>query len=90
MLSAPTTHDPFEAVAVHAAALEGTVKLARELVLAQRAVDLSGLDRDVGLLCARAFDLPPEQGSRAGLLLRTLAAAVDSLTSALKEAAGAG
>ncbi len=58
---------PENRVQLHAAealagSLTNTVRLARAMTEARRAVDLSGLEEQVGLLCAKALDLPPEQG----------------------------
>jgi hypothetical protein len=45
-----------------AAGLLRTVRIAAALVAAGRTVDLDGIDDLIGRLCARALDLPPEQG----------------------------
>ncbi len=65
------------------------LRLARGLVTAGRAVDLAGLDRMVGLLCARALDLPPEEGRRLRPRLAALLAELDGLGSALAAASDA-
>jgi hypothetical protein len=40
------------------------VGIARALVEAGRAIDLTGIDGQVGLLCAKSLDLPPDDGRR--------------------------
>jgi len=50
------------AVSRQADAVAGMLRVARALRRADRPVDLTGLDGLVGLLCARALDLPPAQG----------------------------
>jgi hypothetical protein len=40
------------------------VGVARALVEAGRAIDLTGIDSQVGLLCAKSLDLPPGDGRR--------------------------
>jgi hypothetical protein len=40
-----------------------TMRIAAALIEAGLRVDLSGLDDWMGLLCARALDLPPKQGA---------------------------
>ena len=45
-------HDPIAAVHALAAELTNTIDLARALAESGRAIDLTGLDRRVGLLCA--------------------------------------
>ena len=55
------------------------VTVARSLIEADRAVDLTGLDRRFGLLCAKALDLPPEDGRALRPDLIGLLALVDAL-----------
>ena len=47
-----------------------TLAMATELAVAGRWMDMTGLDRTVGLLCATALDLQPGEGrlARAGLI----------------------
>lgn len=53
-----------------------TLRVARSLLQNGRQVDVEGLDRIIGVLCARTLDLPPEQGRtlrpRLAILLREL------------------
>jgi hypothetical protein len=63
--------------------LENSIAVARTLVEAGHAIDLTGFDRLVGLLCAQVLDLPPED---AGLFkddLSGLLASVDALSCSL-------
>jgi hypothetical protein len=53
---------PLRDVEAIAEGVAATLRVAHGLVEARRRVDLAGLDRMVGLLCARALDLAPEQG----------------------------
>ena len=51
-----------------------------------RTVDLVGLDRGVGLFCAKALDLPHEQGLALRAQLTALRAEIDQLTEAIRRA----
>ena len=57
---------------------------ARVLVEHERRIDLAGLDRGVGLLCAKALDLPPDSGRSVRPHLLALLAEADRLTEALE------
>ena len=61
---APTMSDAarMAAVAGLAERVAGTLLLAAALAEAGRRLELEGLDRMVGLLCAQALDLPPALG----------------------------
>lgn len=63
--------------------LRNAIKVAHTLLAAERTIDLSGFDRQVGLLCAQTLDLPPEQGRALCDDLTALLAAADALTAAL-------
>lgn len=54
--------DPCSAVQDGIAAVASTLRLARSLLETGRIIDIDGLDRMIGVLCARALDLPSEQG----------------------------
>ena len=69
-------------------AVARVVMLARALASRGRVVDLAGLDQQVGLLCARALDLPPTQGRAARPRLLGLRAELDALAAALRPAEG--
>lgn len=53
---------PLDASKSLASSLSGTVEVSKALVRSGRQLDLSGLDVLVGLLCAKALDLAPEEG----------------------------
>jgi hypothetical protein len=63
--------------------LTNIVGVARALVEAGRDVDLAGLDRQVGLLCAKTLDLPPDEGRRLRPRLIALSATVETLLRAM-------
>ena len=73
-----------------ATALRRTVALARALASGGRSIDLAGLDGQVGLICARALDLPPEQGRTIREELEAVLAEVDDLAAALRLPLSAG
>jgi hypothetical protein len=60
-----------------------TVEIARRLVEGGKQVDLAGLDSQMGFVCARALDLPPEEGRALRPALLELLQAVDALSAAL-------
>lgn len=60
-----------------------TVGIARNLVQAGKRVDLTGLDAEMGFVCARTLDLPPEDGRALQPDLIGLRAAIDVLTASL-------
>ena len=60
-----------------------TLQIVRSLLTAGRQVDIEGLDRVVGVLCARALDLPPEQGRMVRPNLAILLIELDTLSVAL-------
>ena len=83
-MTGPLPPPPDTASAVTATdGIVATVRIARALVQAGRQVDLGGLDRMVGLLCARVLDLPPEQGRTLRPRLLALLAELDELNGAL-------
>jgi hypothetical protein len=63
-----------------------TLSVARGLVEAGRYVDLAGLQDEVGLLCAKALDLPPAEGRAIRGDLAALLARVEALSGALLHA----
>ncbi len=77
-------HDAVTDVASLSKALHDTVNLAAGLATGGRRVDVSGLDRSVGLLCAKALDLPPAEGRTACALLFSLLNRIDALSVALR------
>ena len=85
----PFDSSDFEAVASKAVIamseeLARTMCVARALVEHGRTVDLAGLDRGVGLLCAKALDLSPPAGREVRSYLVTVLVEVDRLTEALR------
>ncbi len=66
------------------AAVASTLRLARSLLGTGRAIDIDGLDRMIGVLCARALDLPPEQGRIVRPNLALLLMELDTLSIALQ------
>jgi hypothetical protein len=75
---------PIERVRAGVAALRRTASLARALAQAGRPIDLAGLDGQVGLVCARALDLPPEEGRLMRGELQALLSEVDALAASLR------
>ena len=63
--------------------VSATLRIARGLIEGHRQVDLAGLEAMVGWLCARALDLPPEQGRALRPRLALLLTELDDLTGAL-------
>ena len=61
-----------------------TLRVARGLLENGRRVDLEGLDRVIGVLCARALDLPPQEGRSIRPRLALLLADLDALSLALQ------
>ncbi|HYZ64881.1 MAG TPA: hypothetical protein VE650_20710 [Acetobacteraceae bacterium] len=61
------------------------VSIAAALVASRRHVDLAGLNRAVGLLCAKALDLEPGQTGAVRVELIRLAAKLDALSLAIRE-----
>ena len=79
----PTPETPSEQVAALAQGLTGTLALARALAESGRRIDLTGLDSQVGLLCARALDLDPAEGRAVRVALIGLRAELDALAASL-------
>ena len=76
-------YDPIAAVRALAEELTGTVGLACALAESGRAIDLTGLDRRIGLLCAKALDLPSDEGRRVRPRLIALSGSMDALSQVL-------
>lgn len=79
-MAADIQHAPLQALLSFLEDMHNTVTIVRRLVENGRPVDLAGLDRQIGLLCAKALDLPVEQGRslRPGLI--RLLAEVDAVS----------
>jgi hypothetical protein len=65
-------------------ALTRTIDLARALAEAGRAIDLAGLDGQVGLLCAKSLDLPRAEGHAIRPRLIALSGAIEALSRVLR------
>ena len=63
--------------------LRNEVVIARNLIETGHTVDLRGLDGQMGLLCAKALDLPPEEGRSLRPPLISLLGVVEALIEAL-------
>ena len=61
-----------------------TLRIARGLRQNGRPIDITGLDRLIGILCARALDLPAEQGRSVRSQLAMLLTELDALGVALQ------
>ena len=82
-MSLTEPHDPIAAVRGMAQELRKTAEFARALVESGRAIDLTGLDHEVGLLCAKSLDLPPEEGRRIRPHLIALSGVMEALSRVL-------
>ncbi len=65
--------------------LAKTLRIAKALLQSGRTIDLMGLEMMIGLLCARALDLPPEHGRAVRPELMTLRNETDALIALLAE-----
>ena len=77
------SYDLLASVRAMADELTETVGMARVLASSGRVVDLTGLDQDVGLLCAKSLDLSPDQGRSLRPSLIVLSVAMDTLSRVL-------
>lgn len=83
----PANSDPDAAVAAITAAVEQlteTLVLARVLVQSGAAIDLSGLDREIGDLCAEAIALPRAEGRDMASPLADLLTEIEQLERAME------
>jgi hypothetical protein len=76
-------HSGIEAMRGLGANLSHLLRMTRALVTGGREVDLKGLEHQVGLLCAKTLDLPPEEGRELRPVLAGLLADLDSLSVAM-------
>ena len=83
MMSDDASHDSANAVRDFADELTKIVGVARALAESGRAIDLSGLDRQVGLLCAKSLDLTPDEGRRIRPRLIVLSGSIEALSRVL-------
>ena len=86
LLAPPGDMDDKAAAAVDALTdnLMGVLGVARALAACGRSVDLAGLNASVGLLCAKALDLPSDHGRRLRPKLALLRNDLDALSTALR------
>jgi hypothetical protein len=82
-MSDANQHDPVVAVSVLADELANTIGTACALAEAGRAIDLTGLENRVGLLCAKSLDLPPDEGCCVRPRLIALSDAIEALSRAV-------
>ncbi len=73
-------YDASAGVAALSEAARHTVEVAACLAASGRRVDLKGLDHTVGLLCAKALDLPAADGRAARPGLFALLTKIDALS----------
>jgi hypothetical protein len=74
---------PLAAVRACLEQLGHTVGIALRLVCAGKQVDLTGLDAEMGFVCARTLDLPPDEGRALRPELLGLRSEIDALSAAL-------
>ena len=77
-------HDPVAAQHALAEQVRNTVAIARALAGMGREVEIVGLDRMVGLLCAKTLDLPPDDGRAARPGLSAILAEIELLNATLR------
>jgi hypothetical protein len=82
------TSAPLQELRAFADGVTQTLCVARGLVEAGRYVDLAGLEDQVGLLCAKALDLPPEDGRAVRGDLFAVLARLEALSTTLLRASG--
>jgi len=80
------TSAPLAELRAFADTVTQTLSVARGLVGAGHAVDLTGLEDQVGLLCAKALDLPPAEGRAMRTELIALLARLEALSVAMLSA----
>jgi hypothetical protein len=64
--------------------IDRVLNLALALTQSGRRVDLSGIDRQVGILCAQSLDLPPALGRALVPCLQSQIAVIDQLFAAIR------
>ncbi len=78
---------PIEAVCALTDELVNVLNVAKSLLEAGHSIDLTGLNDQVGLLCAKSLDLPPDEGRRVRPRLIVLSGSIEALSRALQKAA---
>jgi hypothetical protein len=76
-------HSGIDSMRGLADSLSQMLRMTRALVAGGRSVDITGLDRQIGLLCDKTLDLPPEDGRTLRPLLVSLLTDLDALSSAV-------
>jgi hypothetical protein len=77
-------HDPEQEMLALAEQTLHIINVATALAGSARPVDLDGLQAQVGLLCAKALDLPPGKTGFAKLELRRLVRSLDALEETMR------
>lgn len=77
-------YDPEAEILALSAQTARMVAVAQTLVASQRYIDVQGLQDHVGLLCAKALDLPSSKTGFLKLELKRLSSALDELTATLR------
>ena len=85
-MHANATSSPLVELRTFADGVMQTLGVARGLVEVGRQVDLAGLEDQVGLLCAKALDLPPTDGQAMRVDLLVVLGRVEALSAALLHA----
>ncbi|HTW71531.1 MAG TPA: hypothetical protein VME47_16710 [Acetobacteraceae bacterium] len=76
---------PVDAVRACVEQVSRTLAIARSLVCAGNQVDVTGLDAEVGFVCARVLDLPRDEGRAVRPILMVLRAELDALAGAMEQ-----
>jgi hypothetical protein len=82
-IPSPQAETPMDAVRALANELMRLISAARALVEAGGDIDLADFDNQVGLLCIRTLDLPPDQGRLLRPRLIALSGSVEGLSRAI-------
>lgn len=80
----PAFSDDLVAISAMAEGLLQSLRLARALVGQGRPVELDGMQNSVGLLCAKALDLKPDEGRTLRAALVVLRNEMDQLSTTLR------
>jgi len=74
---------PADRAAALAEALIGTLRMARALAQSRRSIDLTGLEQEIGRLCAASLDLPPAEGQAMRPKLAMVLMELDALSASV-------
>lgn len=80
----PALSDDLAAASIMADGLQQSLRLARALAGQYRSVELEGLQESIGMLCAKALDLKPEEGRILRVALVALREELDQLSATLR------